>query len=191
MTPLRQRMMEDLKLAGYSPRTVRHYIDTVRVLAKYYHRSPDLLNEEEVRSFFVHLVEELKLSRSSIKIYLSGIRFFYEKTLKRPIKALDIVRPKRKKTLPVVLSREEVQALLQQVKSPICRMALTVIYACGLRTSEAVNLRTSDIDGKRGVILVRDAKGGRDRYVPLHQRPLELLREYYRKLPCRSAAFAA
>jgi integrase/recombinase XerD len=186
MTPLRQRMLEDLQLAGYSHRTIEHYVDSVRVLAKYYRRSPDLLTEEEVRRFFLHLIEDLKLSRSSIKVYLCGIRFFFGTTLKRPLNTLDIVRPRRTKRLPVVLTQEEVRSILKQVKVPVYRMALTLIYACGLRISEAVRLETTDIDGKRHLVMVRYGKGGRDRYVPLHQRPLELLREYYRSFAGKS-----
>ena len=186
MTELRRRMLEDLQLAGYSPRTVESYIDTVRVLAQYYRRSPDLLSEEEVRQFFIHLVTERKLSRSSITVYLCGIRFFFRTTLKRPLNILDIVRPRPEKKLPVVLSQDEVRAILKLVKRPIYRMALTVIYACGLRISEGVRLKTSDVDGQRHLLRVRNGKGGKDRYVPLHERPLELLRAYYRKLGKRS-----
>lgn len=179
MTPLRKRMQEDLQLAGYARRTIRSYVDTVIVLAKHYRRSPDLLTEEEIRAFFLYLINVLHLSRSSIKVYLCGIRFFFGTTLKRPLNTLDIVRPRKTRRMPVVLSQEEVRSILKLVKVPIYRMALTLIYACGLRISEAVRLETTDIDGKRHVVLVRNGKGGRDRYVPLHQRPLELLREYY------------
>lgn len=181
MTELRRRMLEDLQLAGYSPRTVDSYIDTVRVLAKYYHRSPDLLTDEEVRQFFVHLISERKLSSSSITVYLCGIKFFFETTLKKKLNILDIVRPQRPTRLPVVLSQEEVRTILKRVKRPIYRMALTIIYACGLRISEGIQLQTSDIDGQRHLLRVRNGKGGKDRYVPLHERPLELLRAYYRK----------
>ena len=180
MTALRRRMTEDLQLAGYSHRTIKSYTDTVRVLAKYYHRSPDLLSDEEIRLFFVHLISERKLSGSSITVYLCGIKFFFETTLKKKLNILDIVRPRRSKRLPVVLSREEVGAILKRVKRPIYKMALTIIYACGLRISEGVRLQTSDIDSQRHLLRVRFGKGGKDRYVPLHERPLELLRTYYR-----------
>jgi integrase/recombinase XerD len=186
MTPLRQRMLEDLQLAGYARRTIQSYLDTVIVLSRYFHRSPDLLTEEEIRAFFVHLINGLKLSRNSITVYLCGIRFFFATTLKRPLNTLDLVRPRRSKRMPIVLSQEEVRSILKLVRVPIYRMALTLIYACGLRISEAVRLETTDIDGKRHLILVREGKGGRDRYVPLHQRPLELLREYYRTYAGRS-----
>jgi len=180
MTPLRRRMTEDLQLAGYSIKTIKSYLYSVERLAKYFHRSPDLLTDEEIRQFFVHLTSERKLSASSITIYLCGIKFFFETTLKKKLNILDIVRPQRLKRLPVVLSQKEVKAILKGVKSPVYRMALTLIYACGLRISEGARLQTSDIDGKRHLLRVRNGKGGKDRYVPLHKRPLELLRAYYR-----------
>jgi site-specific recombinase XerD len=155
MTELRRRMTEDLQLAGYSHRTMESYLYSVQGLAKHYRRSPDLLTDEEVRQFFIHLIDERKLSGSSITIYLCGIKFFFETTLKRKLNILDIVRPQRSKRLPVVLSQEEVRTILKRVKRPIYRMALTIIYACGLRISEGVRLKTTDIDGKRHLLRVR------------------------------------
>ena len=180
MTVLRRRMTEDLQLAGYSERTIESYIYSVQTLAKHFHRSPDLLTDEEIRQFFVHLIAERKLSASSITVYLCGIKFFFETTLKKKFNILDIVRPQRPKRLPVVLSQKEVRTILKRVKRPIYRMALTIIYACGLRISEGIRLQTTDIDGKRHLLRVRNGKGGKDRYVPLHERPLALLREHYR-----------
>ncbi|MDO9067712.1 MAG: tyrosine-type recombinase/integrase [Deltaproteobacteria bacterium] len=181
MTVLRRRMTEDLQLAGYSERTIESYIYSVQTLAKHFHRSPDLLTDEEIRRFFVHLIAERKLSGSSITVYLCGIKFFFETTLKKKFNILDIVRPQRSKRLPVVLSQKEVRTILKRVKRPIYRMALTIIYACGLRISEGIRLQATDIDSKRHLLRVRNGKGGKDRYVPLHERPLELLREHYRQ----------
>jgi len=179
MTELRRRMKADLQLAGYSPRTVASYIDTVRVLANYYHRSPDRITEDEIRQFFLYMINERKSSASSITVYLCGIKFFYETTLKRTWQIFDLIKPLRTKRLPVVLSPEEVRIILKEIINPVYRMALTIIYACGLRISEAVRLTTSDIDGKRKLLRVRNGKGGKDRYVHLPDRPLELLRNYY------------
>ena len=181
MSKLRSRMTEEMQLAGYAPETQESYLFKVQVLAKYYHRSPDLLTDDEIRQFFLYLINERKVSSSSVTVYLCGIKFFYETTLKRRLNIFDIVRPARSKKLPVVLSRDEVRIILKFVKNPIYRMALTIIYACGLRISEAVRLRTSDIDGKRNLLMVRNCKGGKDRYVHLPDRPLELLRAHYRK----------
>ena len=187
MTKLRQKMMEDLQLAGYSPRTVESYINTVRVLAEYYHRSPDLITEDEIRRFFLYMINERKVSASSVTVYLCGIKFFFEVTMKRTWKIFDMVRPVRSKKLPVVLSQEEVRAILILVLNPVYRMALTIIYACGLRISEGIRLTRSDIDGKRNLLRVRNGKGGKDRYVHLPDRPLELLRAYYKHLGTDSA----
>ena len=95
MTELRRRMKEDLQLAGYSPRTIASYIDTVRVLANYYHRSPDLITEDEIRRFFLYMINERKSSASSITVYLCGIKFFYETTLKRTWRIFDLIKPPR------------------------------------------------------------------------------------------------
>lgn len=181
MTELRRRMREDLQLAGYSPRTVASYIDTVRVLANYYHRSPDLITEDEIRRFFLHMINERKSSASSITVYLCGIKFFYETTLKRTWQIFDLIKPLRSKRLPAVLSPEEVRIVLKGITNPVYRMALTIIYACGLRVSEGVRLKVNDIDGQRHLLKVHNGKGGKDRYVHLADRPLELLRAYCRQ----------
>lgn len=180
MSELRKKMTEDLQLVGYSQHTLKSYIIAVRVLAKYYNRSPDLITEDEIRQFFLYLINERKVSSDSVTVYLCAIKFFYEKTLKRKWNISDIVRPARHKKLPVILSQCEVRTILGLVINPIYRMALTIIYACGLRISEAIGLTTSDIDGKRNILMVRNGKGGKDRYVHLPDRPLDLLRAYYR-----------
>lgn len=181
MTELRRRMKEDLQLAGYSLRTQKSYVDTVRVLANYYHRSPDLITEDEIRLFFLYMINERKSSASSITVYLCGIKFFYETTLQRTWQIFDLIKPLRTKKLPVVLSPDEVLAILKEINNPSYRMALTIIYACGLRISEGVRLTVSDIDGKRKLLKVRSGKGGKDRYVHLPDRPLELLRAHCRQ----------
>jgi len=189
MTELRRRMKEDLQLAGYSPRTVASYVDTVRVLANYYHRSPDRITEDEIRRFFLYMINERKSSASSITVYLCGIKFFYETTLKRTWQIFDLIKPLRTKKLPVVLSPEEVRQILKEITHPVYRMALTIIYACGLRISEAIRLTVGDIDGKRHLLRVVKGKGNKDRYVHLADHPLELLRDYCRGQGIRSGFF--
>ena len=199
MTELRRRMKEDLQLAGYSLRTQKSYIDTVRVLANYYHRSPDQITEDEIRRFFLHMINEKKSSASSITVYLCGIKFFYETTLKRTWQIFDLIKPLRTKKLPVVLSADEVRLILKEITHPVYRMAMTIIYACGLRISEGLRLEVKDIDGKRRLLRVRNGKGGKDRYVHLADRPLELLRSYCRQqgicsgflFPCKDGHVAA
>lgn len=179
MTELRKRMIEDLQLHGLAESTQTSYIDSVRKLASFYDRSPALLSEEEIRHFFLYLIKEKQLSKSTITIYLSGIKFFYEKTLKRTWPVFKLIRPKKRRKLPVVLSIEEVREFLSLVQKPLYRMALTTIYSCGLRLSEGTHLRVTDIDSKRMVVRLIDSKWGKDRYVPLPDRTLEILRKYW------------
>lgn len=178
MTELRRRMMEDLALAGYSPKTQKSYLDAVRKLAKHYMRSPDRLSEEEVRQFFLYLINKRRAAKSTVTIYLCGIKFFFEKTLGRVWPVFDLVRPRRSKKLPVVLSREEVRAVLKRLRHPVVRMALTTMYACGLRIAETARLTVKDIDADRKHLWVRCGKGGKDRAVPLPDHVLKLLRAH-------------
>jgi integrase/recombinase XerD len=179
MTELRRRMIEDLRLNGKAESTITAYVDAVRLLAEHYNRSPDLLDEEDIRRFFVYLINVKKLAQSTITLYLCAIKFFFEKTLKRNWIFFELIRPKRGKKLPIVFSREEVRYLLSQVEKPAPRMALTTIYSCGLRLSEGCQLKIADIDADRMQVRIDDGKGGNDRYVPLPQRTLELMRSYW------------
>jgi site-specific recombinase XerD len=155
-------------------------VAAVKGLAGYWQRSPDLLREEEIRRFFLYLINEKKAARSTVTIHLCGIRFFYEKTLRRPWVLIDLVRPAKRKKLPIVLSFSEVHTILGLLHSPVVKMALTLTYSCGLRISEAVRMQPADIDSQRMLVWVRNGKGGKDRSVPLPQRTLELLRLYWR-----------
>ena len=179
MSAIRQRMIEDMQLHGYSAKTQTAYLGAVRGLAGHYHRTPEEITQDELRSYFLYLVKERGVARSTLTIHLSGIKFFFEKTLKREWLIFNLVRPKKRKKLPVVLSPEEVKRILSLVKTPTVRMALTVIYAGGLRLSEGLALKVQDIDSSRMLLWVRNGKGGKDRCVPLPERLLELLREYW------------
>ncbi len=179
MTKLRRRMIEDMQLHGYSEKTQQAYLIAVKALAKHYRQSPDQLSEEEIRQFFLYLVNEKGVASGTLRIYLSGIKFFYEKTLEREWPIFELVRPKKRKKLPVVLSVYEVRFLLSLIDQPVQRMALTMIYSCGLRLTEGTQLKVDDIDSERMMVRVR-GKGGKDRYVPLPKRTLALLREYWR-----------
>ena len=180
MSELRRRMIDDMNLHGFSPKTRQCYVDAVKNLSRYYKRSPKDLSEEEVRQFFLYLLNERGVAASTFRVYLCGIKFFYESTLKRPWHLLNLVRPKKRRKLPVVLSTGEVHQVLSLIRTPLVRMSLTLIYSCGLRISEGIRLRVSDIDSKRMVVCVRNGKGGKDRYVPLAPRTLEQLRAYWR-----------
>ena len=181
MTELRRRMLEDMQLRGLAKNTQQCYMDSVRILAKYYNRPPDQLSEEDIRNFFLYLIKEKRVCESTVGIYLHGIKFFFEKTLKQQWPVLNLIRAQKRKKLPVVLSTEEVRQLLSLIKIPRNRVCLTTIYSCGLRLSEGTHLNVNDIDSKRMVIQVRNSKGGKDRYVPLPYRTLCLLRKYWLK----------
>jgi len=175
MTPLRTRFIEDMQLHGYSPKTQSCYVGAVCGLAKHYHKSPDLISEEELRRYFLHLTLEKKVARATATIALCGIKFLFQNTLQRNWTAFKLLRPRREKKLPVVLSREEVRKILPCVRTPMYRVCLTTIYSCGLRLSEGLFLRIPDVDSERMLLRIR-GKGNKDRFVPLPQRTLEQLR---------------
>ena len=181
MSAIRQRMIEDMQLHGYSAKTQTAYLGAVRGLAGHYHRTPEDITQDELRSYFLYLVKERGVARSTLTIHLSGIKFFFEKTLKREWLIFNLVRPRKRIKLPVVLSPDEVKHILSLVKTPTVRMALTVIYACGLRLSEGLALKVQEIDSSRMLLWVRNGKGGKDRCVPLPERLLELLRVYWKR----------
>jgi integrase len=176
-------MTEDLQLAGMSERTQSRkagYVRAVRLLAEHYNKPPDQITEEELRRYFLHIKNDKKWSRAGITISLCGIKFFYEKTLKRKWTIFDIVRPHAEKKLPVILSPEEVRLILSKVRLPRYRICLQTLYSCGLRLREGTELQVGHIDSQRMVIHLRHGKGNKDRYVPLPQLTLERLREYWK-----------
>jgi integrase/recombinase XerD len=179
MTPLRKRMLEDMRLRGLSARTQESYVRSVQLLAEHFGKSPDKITDDELHRYFVFVMEKKGWSRRTMTVALCGIKFFYEKTLGRDWTKRKIVRPKLPKKLPVVLSSEEVRKVLSCVKLLHYRVCLTTIYACGLRLSEGASLKVGDIDSSRMVVHVRSGKGGRDRYVPLPEFLLELLRIFW------------
>jgi site-specific recombinase XerD len=179
MTPLRQRMIEDLQLRGLSERTQEMYVRAVRQLADHCHKSPDRITEEELRDYFLYLKNVKHYSRAASTIALCGIKFFYEQTLKREWTTLTFVRAPREQKLPVVLSLDEVRTILAHVKLLRYRVCLTTIYSCGLRLQEGTHLQVPDIDSARLLVHVRCGKGAKDRYVPLPPRTLEFLRHYW------------
>jgi site-specific recombinase XerD len=172
-------MMEDLQLRGYSARTQEAYVHAVGQLAAHFHRSPDLITEDDLRAYFLYLTNVKHFAAASFTIVLCGIKFFFVRTLGRDWKLLDLVRPRREKKLPVVLSHEEVLRIIHCVRLPVYRACLTTIYACGLRLSEGARLQVPDVDSHRMVLHIH-GKGGQDRYVPLQNRTLEILREHWR-----------
>src|SRR6266511_1284709 len=181
MTELRKRMIECLQLRGLSERTQESYVRAVRQLAEHYHKAPDLITEEELRQYFLFLKNVKHYSRNTMTIAICGIRFLYQHTLNREWALFGIVRPAPEKKLPVILSVAEVRKVLSLIRLPRYRACLSTIYSCGLRLQEGTNLRVSDIDRGRMMLHVRHGKGAKDRYVPLPQRTLALLRQYWQQ----------
>ena len=179
MTPLRQRMIEDLQLRGLSKKTQDAYVRAVRQLAEHYGKSPDRITEEELRQYFLYLKNVKRASRSACTIALCGIKFFYQHTLKREWVTFELVRPPREKKLPVVLSTAEVRRILDCIHRQRYRACLSTIYGCGLRLQEGVHLQVRDIDSDRMQVHVRHGKGAKDRYVPLPVCTLGTLRQYW------------
>jgi integrase/recombinase XerD len=179
MAALRRRMLEDLQLRGLAPKTPPCYVAAVQQRARHDGRAPDHLSEAERRHYFLFLVNEKKVAESTCRIHLYGIRCFYARTLKRPWPVFDLVRPRSTQKLPVVLSPREVRSLLALIERANARMCLRMIYACGLRLREGTQLQVTDIDPQRMLVRVRQGKGGKDRFVPMAPRVLELLRAYW------------
>jgi integrase/recombinase XerD len=180
MTPLRQRMIDDMQLRNLAARTQKNYIAHVAGFAKYFGKSPDELDIEAVRQYQLYLLNQRKLSPESVNQYVSSVKFLYLTTLEMPWTSEYFPRVRRPHKLPVVLSQEEVLAFFDNVPSLKYRAALMVCYGAGLRISEAVALRVSDIDSERGLLRVEQGKGHKDRYAMLSPRLLDVLRRYYR-----------
>ena len=179
MTPLRQRMSEELQLRGLSARTQEMYVRAVRHLAAHDHTSPAQITEEALRDSFLYLTNIKHYSRSASPMALCGITFFYASTLTRDWTTLTFVRPPQAHKLPVILSRDAVRTILQGVRVPRYRTCLTAIDACGLRLQEGTHWHIPDIDRARLLVHVRCGKGAKDRYGPLPHQTLERLRQYW------------
>ena len=180
MGELRDRMHHDMVVRGLAESTRESYLAAVAGLAKFYHRSPDRLAQREVEVYLVHLAEERKLAWNTRSLITNGLRFFYHTTLGRQRMDFAIPRPKAPAKLPEILSREEVARILSRPANRKHRVLLMTGYATGLRVSELVRLRVTDLDSDRMTIRVEQGKGGQDRYTLLSPRLLEELRAYWR-----------
>lgn len=188
MTPLRQRMMEDMKVRNLSPKTQSIYVTQVARFAKYFGKSPEWLGPEEIHSYQVYLVKK-HVSWSLFNQTVCALRFLYRITLQKDWAIEHIPFPRRERKLPVVLSLSEVAQFFQAIGHLKHRAILMTAYAAGLRTSEVVHLRVTDIDSQRRVIHVRQGKGRKDRYVMLSPKLLELLRAYWKVVRPRAWLF--
>ena len=180
MTPTRALMIEDMQLRNFSPHTQKAYVRAVAKFAHFFDQSPDQLGPEEVRGYLIHLVQQRRVSWSFYNQTLCALRFYYHTTLGKDCLLAGIPCPKEQKKLPVVLSTSEVVRFFNAITNLKHRTMFMAAYACGLRVSELVGLRVTDIDSQRMMIHVRQGKGRKDRYIPLSIRLLEVLRGYWK-----------
>jgi site-specific recombinase XerD len=173
-------MLEDLQIRNYAPSTVECYVRSVADFAKHFKRSPDQLGSEEIRSWQLYLLRDKGVKISSYIQAVCGLRFFYSNTLNRKVEIERIALPRYEKKLPVILSKEEVKAMLEAPRNLGHRAILATLYGGGLRVSEATNLKVCDLDGIRKVIWIREGKGNKDRQVMLSAPLREVLAAYYR-----------
>jgi integrase/recombinase XerD len=173
------RAVQALQLAGMGESTQRSYARSVRQLVDHCGKTPDLIAEDELRDYFLHRINDSDWSPATVKICYCGIKFFFLNVLERKWHIFKILRAQRERTLPCVLSKEEIGSILNKVRTFHNRVFLTTVYSCGLRLQEALHLQVSDIDGKRMSIRVHRGKGAKDRYVPLPEETLVLLRKHW------------
>jgi site-specific recombinase XerD len=189
-TSLRQRMTEDMQVRNLSPLTQSSYVQQVSMFARHFDKSPAVLGLEDIRDYQLYLANQKKLGASSIKVAVSAIRFLYRVTLKRPWDFDEAVpSPKKPRTLPIILSPEEVLQFLGCVTNIKQRTILTTCYAAGLRISEAVQLMPGAIDRQRMVIRIEQGKGRKDRYVMLSPKLLQVLSDYWHAARPRGCLF--
>jgi integrase/recombinase XerD len=189
MTPLRRRMIEDMRLRNFAPGTVDVYVNCVARFARHFGKSPELLGPDDVRAYLLHLIEQRRSSWSYYNQNLQALRFLYNVTPGRDWVLKHLACPKRPKRLPVVLSGEELVRFFAAIASLKHRASLMTAYAAGLRVSEVTALHVEDIDSRRMVIHVRQGKGSKDRYVMLSPKLLELLRAYWKAARPRAWLF--
>jgi integrase/recombinase XerD len=180
MTPLRQQMTAALELNGKSPATVEAYVREVFLVSKFYRKRPDLISEEELVRYLLHRKNVNKLAPTSMRICYSGLRFFYQRVLAREWKIFALLRARRELRRPSVLSRAEVHRLLQAAYPFHNQVYFTTVYSCGLRLHEGLHLEIGDIDSPRLMLHVHRGKGARDRVLPLPEKTLLLLRQYWK-----------
>lgn len=180
MTPLRRRMIDDMTLRNFAPKTIQAYVRCVARFARHGRCSPEHLGPEHVRDYLLYLLNERHVSLSYYNVTRCALRFFYTVTLGRDDVPQAIVPAKQPRTLPVVLSREEVACFFAAIGPLKHRALLMTAYAAGLRVSEVARLRVCDIDSARMVIRVVQGKGAKDRYVMLSPRLLAILRAYWK-----------
>jgi len=189
VSPLRQRMIEDMVVRNFALNTQESYLHQVSLFARYFGKSPELLGPEEIRAYQVYLAQERNAAVGTRTVAVSALRFLYGVTLQRDWSVPLIPTPKKDHRLPVILSPEEVMRLLQAAPSFPHHVISSTMYGTGIRVSETVHLLPTDIDSQRMMIRIEQGKGHKDRYVQLSPKLLDLLRCYWRKVRPRSWMF--
>ena len=181
MTPLRQKLIDEIQLRGFSPNTQDASVRSVAGLAQFYHRSPDLIGEDEIKSYLLHRLNEEHLAASSLMVTVSGLRFFYGQVLHRPTQAMEQALPRMKAPVcrPQVYSIQELEQLFSWPDlNPKHRALFMTTYAAGLRVSEVCQLRIKHLLSDRGQIRVVQGKGWKDRYTLFSPQLQKELRAY-------------
>ena len=180
MSELRNKMKIDMELRGFSPKTIKNYINHVSNFAKFYNKSPELLGEKEIKNYLHYCITEKKLSEGTVNYINASLKFLYRKTLNRHWDIENLSRVKERRRLPVVLSPQEVKAIFDATENLKYKTIFMTIYSSGLRISEACNLKITDIDSKNMQIFIRQGKGKKDRYSILSKLNLQILRAYWK-----------
>lgn len=180
MSPLRKKMIDAMRLRGFSIRTHESYLGAVSRFAKYHGRCPTQLGIEDIQGFMAYLALERNLSGASCRLHLNGLRFLYLQVLGWPQFDVPVKLPKKPQRIPELLTRREVAGIFNETPNDKHRMLLSLCYGCGLRMSELVGVEVRDIDGERGQLRVRQGKGAKDRLVVMSPTLLQALRGYWR-----------
>jgi len=191
MSALRQTMIDQMLLKGYSERTKTCYLAAVSLLARHYHLSPDKLTQADIQNWLLFLVKERHLSPATCRLYLNAVRFLYLHVLHWTEFQIELITPKRKQRIPDLLSPTDVRLILENASHPKYRMMFMLCYACGLRVSELVALQVHHIHGEQRYLQVVQGKGFKDRNLPLSSSLLQQLREYWRGIHGLRHAYAS
>jgi site-specific recombinase XerD len=173
-------MSEDMQLRHFAVKTQKNYIAHVAAFARFFNKSPEVLDQEAIREYLLYLINERKVSPENVNQQSAALKFLYLTTLEMPWSDVDFPRAKRAHKLPVVLSHEELLQFFDHIPSLKYRAALMICYGAGLRVSEVIALKVSDIDSQRMLLRVEQGKGAKDRYAMLSPRLLEVLRRYWK-----------
>jgi len=187
VTHLRKVMIEELDRRNYTESTTRAYLRTVEDFARFFHRPADQLGPEQIREYTADMFRVRKLADNTVAQRVAALRFFYTRVLKRAWHIEETPYPKKRKRLPIILSREEVDSLIESALTPFHRTILMTLYGTGVRRAELANLKIADVDSQRMLIHVRGGKGRKDRDVMLSPNLLDEFRQHYRRLPRKTS----